>query len=132
MAKKKESAPKVKEPDMAVENAEPLSKTTDSGDGIWGVILIAGGFIFLLNTLGLISWDIWSTFGTLWPVLLILWGIQILLGNSRVARGIMIVITTLVLVVIALFAIGQEHPELRMQMPSLLESIFTVMEGVRT
>lgn len=130
MANKKDQMGKLKDTDTSVKDAKPLHKTSDSGDSIWGMLLIVGGVIFLLNTVGFISWDIWSTLGMLWPVLLILWGMQIILGNSRVARGIMIIISAVVLVIIALFAVGQERPELRAQMPDILEPVFTGMEGI--
>lgn len=129
MANKKDQTGKLKDTDTTVKDAQPLHKTSDSGDGIWGMLLIVGGVIFLLNIVGFISWDIWSTLGMLWPILLILWGMQIILGNSRVARGIMVLISAVVLIIIVLFAVGQEHPELRAQMPDILEPIFTVMGG---
>jgi hypothetical protein len=42
-----------------------------------GVILIGLGIVFLLDNLGLISWD-WAQ---LWPVILIVIGVALLLGR---------------------------------------------------
>ena len=46
-------------------------------------ILIAMGVIFLLNNLGLVSWDIWGTLLQLWPILLIALGLDMLVGRRR-------------------------------------------------
>jgi len=43
----------------------------------WGTVLVILGFMFLLNTMGILSFDVWKLF---WPVVLILLGLWFLLG----------------------------------------------------
>ncbi len=38
---------------------------------VWGFILIAIGFVFLLDTLNV---EIWDSVARLWPLILIVWG----------------------------------------------------------
>lgn len=45
------------------------------------VILVGLGVIFLLNNLGVISWDIWNVLWRFWPVLLIVAGLDLLFGR---------------------------------------------------
>lgn len=47
-----------------------------------GIVLIILGLIFLLQTLGFVSRDIWNEIFKFWPVILILVGLNIVL-NSR-------------------------------------------------
>jgi len=47
----------------------------------WGGVLVLAGILFLLNTMGVLSFSVW---GVLWPLFLIIAGVFILLGfNSR-------------------------------------------------
>ncbi len=48
---------------------------------VWPVVLIVLGVTFLLNNLGIWSYDVWLTIIRLWPLLLIAVGIDILLGR---------------------------------------------------
>ena len=43
----------------------------------WGVMIVLLGIMFLLNTLGVVSFNVWQYF---WPILLILLGLSFLLG----------------------------------------------------
>ena len=43
----------------------------------WGTMIVLLGVMFLLNTMGIVSFDVWQYF---WPVLLILLGLSFLLG----------------------------------------------------
>ena len=43
----------------------------------WGTIIVILGFMFLLNTMGILSFDIWKYF---WPIVLILLGLWFLLA----------------------------------------------------
>lgn len=47
------------------------------GNIFWGLILIFAGGLFLLNTLGIVSFNVW---GIIWPVLLIGAGLWVLVG----------------------------------------------------
>jgi hypothetical protein len=54
----------------------------------WAVILVALGFLFLANNLGLIAVNVWSLF---WPVFLILLGVWFLVGSQRGGQDVKIV-----------------------------------------
>jgi hypothetical protein len=62
----------------------------DSGNTIWGTLLVFSGLVFLFTNMGLIDPDIWGTILRFWPVLLILGGIQMMLGNSALSDLIML------------------------------------------
>lgn len=49
------------------------------GISVWGIFLLFIGIIFLLQTLNVISWDLWATLWRFWPVLIIIAGISILM-----------------------------------------------------
>ena len=70
------------------------------GGFVWPVILIGAGIVFLLNNLGLVGWDVWSTLFRLWPVLLIAVGLDILVGrrfplDSLLLAGLLVVVLAL-------------------------------------
>ncbi len=70
------------------------------GGFVWPIILIGAGIVFLLNNLGVLSWDIWSTLFRLWPVLLIAIGLDILVGRrfplgSLLLAGLLVVVLAL-------------------------------------
>jgi len=70
------------------------------------LILIALGVIFLLQNLGLLSWNIWGSLWRLWPVVLILIGLELFLGGMiRSAIGGALV-GLLLLVVLGLAVAG--------------------------
>jgi hypothetical protein len=46
-----------------------------------GLILVFLGVLFLLQNLGVVSWEVWGTLWRFWPVVLILIGINILWGR---------------------------------------------------
>lgn len=56
------------------------------------VTLIAAGIVFLLNTTGIVSWEIWGYILRFWPFILILIGIRFLIPDNKVGG---ITITTL-------------------------------------
>ncbi|MBN2044390.1 MAG: hypothetical protein JW757_05150 [Anaerolineales bacterium] len=66
---------------------------------VWPLILISLGVVFLLNNLGIISWDIWYTLVQMWPVLLVAIGIDLIIGRRS---NIFSVISALI--IIGLFA----------------------------
>jgi lia operon protein LiaF len=47
-----------------------------------GLFLILLGTVFLLNNLGLISWDIWWAFLEFWPLLLIAIGFRLIFRHN--------------------------------------------------
>lgn len=48
----------------------------------WGIILIGIGFLFLLNTIGVVGHFNWSLLLHLWPVIIIIIGVNIILKNT--------------------------------------------------
>jgi hypothetical protein len=61
----------------------------------WPIFLIGVGTILLLNTLGWLSWGIWSVLLRLWPVLLIAGGVDLLIGRrsaiGRIVAALLII-----------------------------------------
>jgi hypothetical protein len=54
------------------------------GGLVWPVILIGLGIVFLLNNLGMLSWDVWDTIFRMWPVILIAIGLDLIIGRRSV------------------------------------------------
>lgn len=54
------------------------------GGLVWPVILIGLGIVFLLNNLGMLSWDVWETILRMWPVILIAIGLDLIIGRRSV------------------------------------------------
>jgi hypothetical protein len=70
------------------------------GGFVWPVMLIGAGVVFLLNNLGIVSWDVWGTLLRLWPVLLIAIGLDLLVGRrfplgSALLAGLLVVVLVL-------------------------------------
>jgi hypothetical protein len=53
------------------------------------LVLILIGVLLLLQNLGLVSADIWSNVGRLWPLLLVLIGLEVLFGRQLGGRAIL-------------------------------------------
>ena len=56
------------------------SRRWEGGFPLFAVLLIAAGTLLLLQTTGVISWDLWASIWRLWPVLIIAIGINIIFG----------------------------------------------------
>ncbi len=50
---------------------------------LWGIFLVFLGVVFLLQTLGIVPWGLWSMLIRFWPVLIIIAGVYILLRHSH-------------------------------------------------
>ncbi|MBL7164997.1 MAG: hypothetical protein ISS55_00765 [Dehalococcoidales bacterium] len=58
-------------------------RNTPISTAIWGTFLLFLGLVFLLQTTGVLPWDLWGTLWRFWPVVLVLCGAGILLrGHS--------------------------------------------------
>jgi hypothetical protein len=77
------------------------------GGFVWPILLIGAGIVFLLNNLGMVSWDVWLTLLRLWPVVLIAVGLDILVGR-RFPLGSLLL--GLVLVVVLVLAVQGSIP----------------------
>jgi hypothetical protein len=70
------------------------------GGFVWPVVLIGAGIMFLLNNLGMVGWEVWTTLLRLWPVLLIAAGLDILIGRrfplgSLLLAGVLVIVLVL-------------------------------------
>ncbi len=68
--------------------AEQERRYRRHGGLVWPLVLMTAGVIFLLNNLGLLSWNVWDVLWRFWPVLLIAIGLDILLGRRSVFGAI--------------------------------------------
>jgi hypothetical protein len=75
------------------------------GSGVWGFALLISGVILLMNTTGLISWQVWQFIWPFWPTLLIILGISIFLGRNAFSRLISSLLALGVITVIFIFAL---------------------------
>lgn len=97
---------------VIVFNEEIKKHRKHDGSVMWGVVFIFAGVTFLLNNLGIISWDIWGMLWRFWPVLLVLGGLHIVLGNSSVSRFIVFVISVIVIGTLLVYLLKVTNPEL--------------------
>lgn len=64
--------------------------------GLVGPVMLIGlGIVFLLNNLGLLSWDVWPALLRLWPILLIGLGLDLLVGRRSVIGSLLVAIALL-------------------------------------
>jgi hypothetical protein len=63
-------------------------------DYIWAIFLIFLGIIFLLNTTGVLPWNVWLQILNYWPVFLILGGLRLILGDNVIST---IIVSTVAL-----------------------------------
>lgn len=92
-----------------------LDVTKNWSERISGALffLFVGGML-LLNSLGIVSWNVWGYILKFWPLLIILVALQIILGKSKISGCIMGVITFLkysVIGIVALLAVGTSATE---------------------
>jgi hypothetical protein len=64
-------------------------------DYVGAIFLIFLGTIFLLNTTGVLSWNVWMYILNFWPVFLILGGLRLILGKSLASSIIISIIAVL-------------------------------------
>lgn len=76
---------------------------------VWGGILITVGIVLLLNSLGILSWDLWQFLWRFWPVFLIMAGLNIVFGSTRsgsIVVGVISIVLLLGAVVYSVIASG--------------------------
>lgn len=54
-------------------------------DYVWAILLIFLGSVLLLNTTGILDWNVWLYIASYWPIFLILGGLKLILGRSLVS-----------------------------------------------
>lgn len=69
-----------------------------AGSTIWGLLLIGVGVVFLLNTTGFVSWDVWGAMWKFWPIILIIWGMNSILGHKPWGAALVILVAVGLLV----------------------------------
>jgi hypothetical protein len=70
--------------------------------------LIGLGLVFLLNNLGMVSWDVWDIIVRFWPILLIAIGLDILIGRRSILGSLLGLAVMLVVVGAALWLITSQ------------------------
>lgn len=71
-----------------------------------GLILVFFGVLFLLQSLGVVSWAIWGTLWRFWPVILIVLGLGILWGSRNPLPVLLLSLVLLVGPVVIAIVIG--------------------------
>lgn len=102
----------------------------DTGGVVWGVLLIFGGILFLLNTLNLVPWEVWGQLWQFWPVLLILVGFRIILGNNAFSRLLVTALSIFVIGMAFAIALSRTSPELVANFPQEIKQLINTWEGV--
>ncbi|CAG0978434.1 Secreted effector protein PipB [Methanosarcinales archaeon] len=75
------------------------------------LLLLAIGFILLLNNLGSLPWETWGSLWHYWPVILILSGIQILARHSESSIVyVLAVILSILLIIATIFLAWNGYP----------------------
>jgi hypothetical protein len=67
------------------------------------LILIALGVVFLLNNMGILSWNVWEVIFRLWPILVIAIGLDLLLGRRSAWGAVLAFLITLAILLGALW-----------------------------
>jgi hypothetical protein len=97
---------------------EEVSERHQRDDGaIFGVLLLFVGVIFLLNSLGVIPWEVWEDLWRFWPLILILGGLKIILGNNPLSRLLILILSFLLLGTAVIFVLNKRTPELTKNIP---------------
>ncbi len=94
------------------------------GSAVWGLLVLLGGILLLLNNFGLVSWRVWDFIWPFWPVVLILIGIRILLGNSWLSELLMFLIALAVFGCIIFYGLAQVGSPLLNSVPPAAMDIF--------
>ncbi len=72
------------------------------GGLVFPFILITIGVVFLLNNLGILSWNVWPVLFRMWPVLLIAAGLDILIGRRSLLGSVIVLVVMIIIVAVIL------------------------------
>lgn len=72
---------------------------------VWGGVLISVGAVLLLNSLGVLSWDLWQFLVKFWPIFLIIAGLNVVFGSTKVGSIVVGVATIVMLVGAIVFSV---------------------------
>jgi hypothetical protein len=78
------------------------------GSLVGPLILIGLGLVFLLNNLGMVSWDVWDIIARFWPILLIAIGLDILIGRRSILGSLLALAVVVVVVGAGLWLITSQ------------------------
>ena len=119
------------------QKAKPFAQNVESDfkkekkfrDIVWALILIFLGTIMLLNSLGMVSWEIWFVIMRFWPVILVFSGLELIFGKYAITKYLMSIFAILVLSSIGLVAVYNSNPALLKQFYiTLPESVASMIE----
>jgi hypothetical protein len=79
-----------------ITTSDKSSRST--GDVVWGMLLILGGSLLLLNFAGALPWEFWDHIWRFWPLLIVLAGLNILLGDNIVSKTVISLVVFLMLI----------------------------------
>lgn len=84
-----------------------LPKPTARHQGLVVPVLMIGlGIVLLLNSTGLLSWEVWWSLAQLWPLLLIFGGLDLIIGRRSALASLLLVIVMLGTLVLAVRSSG--------------------------
>lgn len=83
-------------------------------DYVWAILLIFLGSVLLLNTTGILDWNVWLYIASYWPIFLILGGLKLILGRSLVST---ILLSILALVAFSWIGICSYNNEVENPLP---------------
>ena len=92
-----------------------------------GLLCFAAGIMLLLNTFGLVSWDVWQPITAFWPVILVLIGLKILLGRSVLGRLLLFLAALAALIYVVSFALIAVESPLAQYVPADVRSFILIM-----
>jgi hypothetical protein len=72
------------------------------------VILILGGVVLLMNTLGILEWDIWWSILRLWPIFIVALGLDLLIGRRSLAGALIAALLVVLMLVGAFWLINSD------------------------
>lgn len=100
---KEENVQSSDNPSTTVSSSEQTGKKPHRDRDITGgLFFIFIGIVLLLNSSGVIPWEIWGEFLRFWPVFLILIGLRIILGGSMIAQAILFILSLAVFTFVGL------------------------------
>lgn len=82
------------------------------GGGVFGLAVLLGGALLLLNYAGLVSWEFWGTAALFWPILLVLAGMRMLLGRNWISASLVFILALAVFALIILYGLIQTNSPL--------------------
>lgn len=72
---------------------------------LWGLILIFGGLILVLNNAGAIPWDFWNSITPLWPLILVILGLRVIAGRSIISNFLVFLVTLALVLIVILYGL---------------------------